>query len=57
MAPPTTSEIAHPPLPRATVRRGTFFSITSRPAKKNRTARPKFSRNVRYASGVAQPST
>ena len=41
---PRASEIAHPPLPRATARLGTFFSITSRPAKKKRNASPRFSR-------------
>ena len=44
-ASPIESEIAQPAVPSATERRGTCFSITSRPAKKKRKTRPMLARN------------
>ena len=48
-ATPTASaraiEIVQPPVPRTSVARGTFLSITSSPAKKKRKTRPMVERN------------
>ena len=54
---PSTSEIAQPMLPMRSARWGTFLSITSMPAMKNRKPRPRLERKLRYGSTFAMSST
>ena len=49
---PSATEITQPTVPRTSERRGTCFSITSRPAKKNRKTSPKLGKKLDVGVGL-----